>query len=94
VDDLMVRMLNPWLRDQVERIIRDPRRKLAWNDRLVGTMRLALAQGIEPIRYAAGAKAALRLFEKETGAPADFKTLWPEADLSEFKAICTLLRID
>jgi mannitol-1-phosphate 5-dehydrogenase len=94
VDDLMVRMLNPWLRDQVERIIRDPRRKLAWNDRLVGTMRLALAQGIEPIRYAAGAKAALRLFEKETGPSADFKTLWPEADLSELEAICALLRID
>ena len=28
-EDLLVRMTNPWLADRVERIIRDPRRKLA-----------------------------------------------------------------
>ncbi|MBN1557565.1 MAG: hypothetical protein JW951_05400 [Lentisphaerae bacterium] len=87
VDDLMLRMLNPWLRDQVARIIRDPRRKLAWNDRLIGTMRLALSQGIEPLRYAAGARAALNLLEAAGPAPVDFKQLWPDADERERTAV-------
>ncbi len=57
--DLLERMTNPYLRDSVERVGRDPRRKLAWDDRLVGTMRLALRPGIEPQRFAVGAAAAL-----------------------------------
>ena len=36
----------------------DPQRKLGWDDRLVGTMRLALRYGVEPQRYARGAAAA------------------------------------
>lgn len=63
VDDLLQRMMNPYLRDTVERVGRDPRRKLGWNDRLVGTMRLALSQGITPDRYAIGAAAALTVIE-------------------------------
>ena len=65
VDDLMERMLNPWLRDQVERVIRDPRRKLDWDDRLIGTMRLCLSQDILPKHFTEGAKAALRHLMKE-----------------------------
>jgi mannitol-1-phosphate 5-dehydrogenase len=59
VDDLLERMTNPFLRDSVERVGRDPARKLGWNDRLIGAMRLVLSQGIEPQRYALGAAAAL-----------------------------------
>lgn len=59
VEDLSARMTNPFLRDTAERVGRDPRRKLGWNDRLLGTMRLALSRGIEPRRYAIGAAAAL-----------------------------------
>jgi mannitol-1-phosphate 5-dehydrogenase len=69
VDDLMVRMLNPWLRDQVARVIRDPLRKLGWNDRLIGTARLCLAQGVEPVRFAQGIRAALRLLPDGTSFP-------------------------
>ncbi len=58
-DDLMSRMLNPFLGDLVERVARDPERKLGWDDRLVGTMRLALKHGIAPRRFALGAAAAL-----------------------------------
>lgn len=64
-EDLLERMVNPWLRDSVERVTRDPRRKLSWDDRLVGTMRLALAAGIMPYRFARGAAAALELVAKE-----------------------------
>lgn len=65
VDDLMERMVNPWLRDDVERVTRDSRRKLGWDDRFIGTMRIALAAGIRPIRFAAGAAAALRVLSDE-----------------------------
>ncbi len=60
VDDLLVRMVNPFLRDGVARVIRDPVRKLGWNDRLIGAMRVTLAEGGEPQRLAMGAAAALR----------------------------------
>lgn len=63
VDDLLHRMMNPYLRDTVERVGRDPRRKLDWDDRLIGTMRLALSQGVTPHRYAIGAAAALTVVE-------------------------------
>ena len=81
VEDLLVRMVNPHLRDLVDRIIRDPRRKLGWDDRLVGTMRLALSQGIAPRRYAAGAAAALRLLQEEAKMPPDqlLREVWREA---------------
>ncbi|MBL8130682.1 MAG: hypothetical protein JNL42_02385 [Anaerolineae bacterium] len=62
-EDLLKRMSNPYLRDTVERIGRDPARKLSWGDRLIGTMRLALRYGIEPKRYAIGAAAALKALQ-------------------------------
>jgi len=70
-DDLLGRMTNPWLRDTVERVGRDPARKLGWEDRLVGTMRLALAQNIQPERFALGAAAALRRLGLSASSPAD-----------------------
>lgn len=74
-DDLLARMINPWLHDAVERVIRDPLRKLGWNDRLIGTMRLALDAGVTPIRFARGAAAAAALVPD-----LDWDRLWPEAD--------------
>jgi mannitol-1-phosphate 5-dehydrogenase len=59
VDDLMVRMINPYVRDTIERVGRDPARKLGWNDRLLGAMRLSAADGVLPHHYATGAAAAL-----------------------------------
>jgi len=58
-DDLLSRMTNPCLRDLVERVGRDPQRKLGWDDRLIGTMRMVLSQDLEPRCYALGAAAAL-----------------------------------
>lgn len=62
-DDLLARMTNPHLRDTVERVGRDPERKLGWDDRLVGTMRLALKQGLQPRRFALGVALALEAVE-------------------------------
>lgn len=75
--ELLERMVNPWLRDAVDRVIRDPRRKLGWNDRLIGTMRLALDAGVVPRRFAQGAAAAWAMLESPGLELAD---LWPEAD--------------
>ncbi len=91
VDDLIMRMLNPWLRDQVERITRDPQRKLGWNDRLIGTMRLALGQGIRPARYAQGALAAWHQLKRESGQRLALRSLWPDAPPAEREAILALL---
>ena len=59
VDDLVARMVSPYVRDTIARVGRDPARKLGWNDRLVGAMRLAVADSVTPHRYATGAAAAL-----------------------------------
>jgi mannitol-1-phosphate 5-dehydrogenase len=57
--DLMDRMTNPFLQDSVERVGRDPQRKLGWDDRLIGTMRACLQSSVIPHRYALAAAAAL-----------------------------------
>jgi mannitol-1-phosphate 5-dehydrogenase len=70
-EDLLERMTNPFLNDRVERIIRDPRRKLAYGDRFFGTMREALRQGIRPSILARGAAAAaVRAVREESGGGA------------------------
>ena len=54
--DLLERMTNPFLRDEVQRICRDPIRKLGYDDRFFGTMREAMNYGVSPRIFA---KAAL-----------------------------------
>lgn len=83
-DDLLERMTNPFLVDMIERVTRDTERKLGWNDRLIGTMRVALEQSVTPSRYAMGAAAALaRLdpatLEGHTPAGSVLDELWREA---------------
>ncbi len=71
-DDLLARMVNPFLCDPVARVIRDPQRKLGWDDRLVGAMRLACAAGVRPERLASGARLAMRDGLRDTW-PADVR---------------------
>ena len=93
VDDLMIRMVNPHLKDRVDRVTRDTRRKLGWNDRLIGTMRLAMSQGIQPVRYAQGAAAALRCLAVEEGVSPEkiLRGLWNDVPEAESSAIRELL---
>jgi len=94
-EDLLERMVNPYLRDTADRVGRDPRRKLGWDDRLVGTIRLALGQGIGPWRYSVGAAAALACLHPElfsNGSASLARLLedcWGESvrDLSEQTAV-------
>jgi len=64
-DDLLARMVNPYLRDAVARVTRDPRRKLGWDDRLIGTMRIVLEAGITPHRFANAARIAAELIRED-----------------------------
>jgi mannitol-1-phosphate 5-dehydrogenase len=65
VDGVLTRMVNPYLLDTVKRVGRDPRRKLGWEDRLIGTLRLGLQYGVDTPRYAFGTAAALATLKPE-----------------------------
>jgi mannitol-1-phosphate 5-dehydrogenase len=56
---IAARFENAALRDPVSRVGRDPLRKLAGDDRLVGAARLALASGVDPANLCRTAAAAL-----------------------------------
>ncbi len=60
IDDLLVRFGNRALGDTVFRLARDPIRKLAPQDRLVGAALNALAQDVRPAYLVQGVVAALR----------------------------------
>ena len=66
VDDLLNRITNPYLSDTVARASRDVLRKLGLNDRIFGTMSLALEQGIEPTNMALGAMAGVAVLLGQT----------------------------
>ncbi|MBN2582438.1 MAG: hypothetical protein JXL80_05170 [Planctomycetes bacterium] len=92
-EDLIQRMLNPHLKDTVKRLGRDCERKLRWDDRLVGTIRLALSQGVRPRRYVFGAAAALAVLDKATiGDPArverTLRTIWGDAAANVSRGDC------
>ncbi len=66
-EDLLTRMTNPYLNDAVARAARDPLRKLGPDDRIFGTMCLALEEGIEPLSMATGALAGLDVLISDPG---------------------------
>jgi mannitol-1-phosphate 5-dehydrogenase len=78
-DDLLARTVNPYLRDSIARVGRDPARKLGWDDRLIGAMRLAYAAQIEPWRFALGAAAALHALDPTAEAAVLLPALWRQA---------------
>jgi mannitol-1-phosphate 5-dehydrogenase len=86
VDDALVRMVNPFLRDPVDRVTRDPSRKLGWEDRLLGAMKLSLRAGVEPHGLAEGARIALRFAYEEKGwgsAEKALDVLWEDVPRQE-----------
>jgi len=98
-DDLLKRMVNPYLGDTVERVGRDPDRKLGWDDRLVGTIRIALREGVVPRRYAVGAAAALTILDRSVlEKPIDLRDaiepLWRTASPDEHEKQAVLRLIE
>jgi mannitol-1-phosphate 5-dehydrogenase len=58
-EDLLRRYRNRALGDQVRRVAADPLRKLGPDDRLIGSARLCLEEGVEPVHVIMGIRAAL-----------------------------------
>jgi mannitol-1-phosphate 5-dehydrogenase len=83
-EDLLERITNPYLGDTVARACRDIVRKLSVNDRLFGTMNLALEYGIEPKNMAIGAMAGIAVLlrkAQEYNLPADLRFAdWRQLD--------------
>jgi mannitol-1-phosphate/altronate dehydrogenase len=94
-EDLLERMINPYLNDLVSRVCRDHVRKLRYNDRLYGTMRLALQYNVEPIFLALGAAAAILSMIKHRDAFHEQIPYMPEdsSDLSDESLRRLLLNI-
>jgi mannitol-1-phosphate 5-dehydrogenase len=67
--DVMVRFGNPMLRDTVRRVAHDPIRKLGPDDRLIGSAKLCLGEGVTPQNIALVCGAALR-YDFEGDPPA------------------------
>lgn len=69
VEDLVVRFENKLLVDSLDRVGRDPKRKLSENDRLVGAFKCVRESGKVPAHIAVGIAAAL-LFDNPDDAAA------------------------
>jgi mannitol-1-phosphate/altronate dehydrogenase len=82
---------SPHLHDTVARVARQPARKLAYGDRIFGTMRLALQFGLQPARMALAAAGAL-LYLKQDGRPLPRGKALPSL-LSPAEAESTLFRL-
>lgn len=65
--DLLGRMVNPHLSDALERVGRDPRRKLAPADRLCGAALLCLEAGKDPLLLVEGIEKGLRFLARTEG---------------------------
>ncbi len=61
-EELIERMVSPNLADSVDRIIRDLDRKLSWNDRSIGAIRMCLSQGVYPELLIKNAKNAAAMY--------------------------------
>ncbi len=82
------RFRNPYLRDEVKRVAREPMRKLSPDDRLVGPMKLALSYGLPVDNYAVGVAAAM-LYDN----PEDPQSVQLQAMIAEKGVIGALAEI-
>ena len=92
--DALQRMVNPFLNDPIERVTRDPMRKLGWEDRLIGSMRLAIEAGVSPVLLAEGAELALEraAIEAQSFPKKVLAKIWPKhLAKGERQAVLSLL---
>jgi mannitol-1-phosphate 5-dehydrogenase len=92
-EDLLTRMTNPFLKDAISRITRDLPRKLSWDDRVIGTVRLVMSQGIEANILREGALLAIteEFGSDEAEARKSLKALWTGAPEAEQDAVLDFL---
>jgi mannitol-1-phosphate 5-dehydrogenase len=89
VEDLLERFQNEALGDTCRRLARDPLRKLAPDDRLVGAARLCESQGVAPEALAGVIAAALRYEDPDDPSAVELQRLRQELGLAEtLRAVC------
>ena len=88
-ENLLERMTNPFLQDAVSRITRDLPRKLSWDDRVIGTIRVVMGQGVEPLILREGALLAIaeEFGTEEGSAKQGLLALWSAAPEAEQQAV-------
>jgi mannitol-1-phosphate 5-dehydrogenase len=94
-NDLLARMVNPHLADTIDRAARDPRRKLGWDDRLVGLIRMGLDHDVPTPHYGMGVAAGLEVLRGLGAAGSDADLLlgiWPDRlDRQEVEAVLDVI---
>jgi mannitol-1-phosphate 5-dehydrogenase len=91
VDDLLHRFGNLALGDTILRLGRDPLRKLAPSDRLVGAARNALAVGVTPTHLVTGIAAALCFDHPDDPIAQELQARLAAADVSHIlAAVCEI----
>jgi mannitol-1-phosphate/altronate dehydrogenase len=93
-EDLLERMTNPYLDDTIERAARDSQRKLGLNDRIFGTMQLALEFGIESKNMGIGAFAGIKILLKNAEinkVPVSLRFESLDIDGTKIRSICEWL---
>jgi len=92
VNDLLRRFANRALADPVLRLARDPLRKLAPNDRLVGAARTAEVAGILPLNLAWGIAGALAFDAPQDRVAQELQQLIAEQGVES--VLCQICKID
>lgn len=91
-DDLIERMTSPTLDDSVERVLRDIRRKLGWNDRITGAVNLCIEQDVFPKQLLEGLRIALdRTCAGWRDNPDLLSKLWSDATEESLQKIIAAL---
>jgi len=91
-EDLLERMVNPNLNDLISRVGRDHVRKLGYDDRLYGTMRLALKYDGKPVNMALGAAAGvLSMIKRQASFDKPVANLPKTADELTLESLKSLL---
>ena len=91
IQDLLHRFANRQLGDTVERVGRDPMRKLAPDDRLVGSLLYTLSQGIEPFYIATGIAAAFQFLPEDDSRAAELAEMVRRDGLDQvLKSYCQI----
>jgi mannitol-1-phosphate 5-dehydrogenase len=96
ITDLLGRFTNAALQDTCQRVGGDPARKLSPEDRLIGSAKLALQQGITPAYIAVGAAAGVYRFIKESealsqGMESAEKVLTEVSKLDKDEPLCRMI---
>ena len=89
--DLLARYRNRALADQVVRVAADPLRKLGPDDRLIGSARLCLQEGVDPEHVVGGIRAALAYDHPEDPSAVRLQKMLAEAGRAHvLRKVCGL----